>query len=474
MLNTNRRDFCRSLAAAPFLSAAAAAPKRPNIIVVLTDDQGYGDIACHGNPVIKTPNLDKLHGESVRFTNFHASPTCAPTRCAIQTGRHEFKSGITHTILERERMSLKSTTLAQVLKAGGYSTGIFGKWHLGDAEPYQPRQRGFDESFIHGCGGIGQSYPGTCADAPGNSYFNPVIRHNGTFVKTQGYCTDVFFQQGLRWMDERRKTGRPFFGMITPNAPHAPLHCPPEYERIYKDAGVDEKTAKYLGMVTNIDDNIGRLTASLKQWGIDRDTLLIFMTDNGGTGGVKIFNGGLRGSKNTVYQGGTRVPAFFRYPGVFQPASVDKLAAHLDIFPTLSEIAGAKIPAGLPLEGRSLTPLLKNPSADWKDRHLFTHIGRWQHGKAKDSKYAGCRVRNARYTMLRPNAAAPKWELYGLQNDPAEKQDVLASNTAVARDLEAAYDKWWDSILPCLENEDATPPAVAPYTELFNKQFGKG
>ena len=231
---TTRREFCAALGAAPL----GAAARRPNIVFILTDDQGYGDIAAHGNPVIKTPNLDRLHGESVRFTDFHNSPTCSPTRTALMTGRHEFKSGVTHTIFERERMSLKSTTIAQVLKGAGYTTGIFGKWHLGDAAEYQPGRRGFDEVFIHGCGGIGQSYAGTCSDAPGNRYFDPAILHNGVFERTRGYCTDVFFGQGLKWMDEKRKGQAPFFATITPNAPHAPLDCPPEYEALYSNAGL--------------------------------------------------------------------------------------------------------------------------------------------------------------------------------------------------------------------------------------------
>ena len=210
MKHASRREFCKVIAAAPAI-AAAQPVQRPNIVFVLTDDQGYGDIAAHGNPVIKTPNLDRLHGESVRFTDFHASPTCAPTRTALMTGRHEFKSGVTHTIFERERMSLKSTTIAQVLKAAGYSTGIFGKWHLGDAEPYQPQHRGFDETFVHGCGGIGQDYPGTCADAPGNTYFDPVIRHNGRFERTHGYCTDVFFSQALSWIEKLQRRAQTVF-----------------------------------------------------------------------------------------------------------------------------------------------------------------------------------------------------------------------------------------------------------------------
>src|SRR5438874_363568 len=221
----NRRSYLKMIGEGGALllrGNAALSGRRPNIVFVLTDDQGYGDIACLGNPYIKTPNMDRLHNESVRFTDFHVSPTCSPTRTAIMTGRHEFKSGVTHTIQERERMSLKATTIAQVLKSAGYATGIFGKWHLGDEPAYQPGRRGFDEVFIHGAGGIGQTFPGSCGDAPGNTYFDPAILHNGTFEKTQGFCTDVFFAQALRWIDEKRKGKEPFFVYLAPNAPHGP------------------------------------------------------------------------------------------------------------------------------------------------------------------------------------------------------------------------------------------------------------
>src|SRR5215510_2865733 len=173
---------------APFGGRACAEPsaslqaRRPNIIFVLTDDQGYGDLSCHGNPILKTPNLDRLFAEGVRFTDFHVSPTCSPTRSALMTGRHEFKNGVTHTILERERLTPKATTLAEVLGSAGYATGIFGKWHLGDEPDRWPSRRGFDEMFIHGCGGIGQTFPGSSGgDVPGNTYFDPVVLHNGRF-----------------------------------------------------------------------------------------------------------------------------------------------------------------------------------------------------------------------------------------------------------------------------------------------------
>jgi arylsulfatase A-like enzyme len=467
----NRREFLFSSAAAALQPAGA---RRPNIVLVLTDDQGYGDLGCHGNPHIKTPNIDRLSGQSVRLTDFHVSPTCSPSRTSIMTGRHEFKSGVTHTINERERMSLKSTTIAQVLKSAGYTTGIFGKWHMGDAPPYQPGRRGFDEVYIHGCGGIGQVYPGTCGDAPGNMYTNPTLMHNGVFEKTEGYCTDLFFRQGMKWIGEKRTANAPFFAYIATNAPHAPLQCPEKYEQMYAGANLPESVRKFYGMITNIDDNVGLLVSKLKEWDLDRDTVLIFMTDNGGTGGVKVYNAGMRGAKNTPYQGGTRVPSFWRWTGHFQPGGVDKLTCHRDYFATFAELAGAAIPKGLHLDGRSLMPLLKDHNAAWPDRYVFTHIGRWEKGKAAESKYAGCSVRTSRYNMVNSDRQGRRnWELYDIKADPREQKNIAAENAGVMQPMEAAYDKWWEEILPLLENENAVPPPVNPYKELYEKQFGR-
>lgn len=472
MQRVSRRNVLAALAASAVVTKAQAS-RRPNIVFVLTDDQGYGDIACLGNPVVKTPNLDRLHGESARFTDYHVSPTCAPTRSALMTGRHEFKSGVTHTIMERERMSLKSTTIAQVLKSAGYTTSIFGKWHLGDAEPYQPDHRGFDEVFIHGCGGIGQDYPGTCSDVPGNTYFSPTIRHNGVFERTEGYCTDVFFAQALQWIETKSQAEIPFFAYIPTNAPHLPLMCPEEYQRMYKGKGLPEETEKYFGMVTNIDDNVGKLMSRLTDWGLDQNTLLIFMTDNGGTSGVRVFNAGMRGSKGTPYQGGTRVPAFFRWGDKFKPGDRGQLTAHIDIFPTLAELAGAKVPETVKLDGRSLVPLLNNATVAWPDRVLFTHVGRWPTGKAADAKYLHCSMRTTRYSMVNPGPTK-KWELYDIPADPGEKTDIADQHPDVVRKLDAAYDQWWSEILPSLENENAVPPEVAPYKKLYWQQYGGG
>ena len=472
-----RRDFVR---AAGLAGAAVLLPRRagartggppsgrPNIVLVMTDDQGYGELACHGNLIIKTPHLDRLHAQSVRFTDFHVSPTCAPTRASLMTGRHEFRSGVTHTIYERERLSLGATTIAQVLKDAGYATGIFGKWHLGDEEPYQPERRGFDEVFIHGAGGIGQTYPGSCGDAPGNTYFDPAILHNGTFVKTTGFCTDVFFDRALDWIGSRSQKDGPFFAYISTNAPHSPYVCPEAYRKPYLDAGLAKPDAAYYGMITNIDDNVGRLLARLDEWKLSERTLLIFMTDNGHSRG-NLYNAGMRSMKGSPYQGGTRVPAFFRWPGRLGKAvDVDKLAAHIDLFPTLAEIGGAKIPESVELDGRSLMPLLLDPDADWPNRYLFVHKGRWARGKAAGSKYADCAVRNARFRLVN-NA-----ELYDIANDPGETKNVIDRHPDVVAKMRDAYDRWWDEVLPCMVNEDVFGPKVNPFKQRYWQQFGGG
>jgi arylsulfatase len=464
-----------ALAALALPGRAAELPRQPNVLFILTDDQGYGDLSCHGNPVLKTPNLDRLHKQAVRFTDFHVSPTCSPTRSALMTGRHEFKNGVTHTILERERLTLKATTLAQVLRDAGYTTGIFGKWHLGDEAEYQPDRRGFDETFIHGAGGIGQTYAGSCGDAPNNRYFDPAILHNGKFVKTKGYCTDLFFAQATKWL-ESVKGKKPFFCYLATNAPHAPLDVPPQWAKPYADK-VPADVAKFFGMIANIDHNVGALLEKLKEWKIERDTLVIFMNDNGGTAGVKTYNAGMRGSKVTPYLGGTRASSFWRWPAALKPADVDRLAAHVDVFPTLAELAGAKPSADVrrQVEGRSLVPLLKDPAAKWDDRILFTHVGRWPKGKAAEAKYHLCSVRNSRYHLVCPTAKAKgKWELYDVKVDGGEKKDVAADHTEVVEELSAAYDKWWDSLKPYLVNEDAVGPKVNPFKALYWKQFGGG
>lgn len=460
-----------------FPVAEADSSTRPNIVLILADDQGYGDLGCHGNPIIKTPNLDRLGNASVRLTDFHVSPTCAPTRAALMTGRHEFKSGVTHTIFERERLSPTARTLPELLKTHGYTTGIFGKWHLGDEADYQPDRRGFDEVFIHGAGGIGQTYSGSCGDAPGNKYFDPVIRHNGRFVKTDGYCTDVFFDQAIQWIDEVAKDS-PFFCYITPNAPHGPLICPPEYSQPY-EGQVPDDVAKFYGMITNIDDNIGRLTQHLADQGLSSETLVIFMTDNGTATGAKVYNAGMRAAKGSPYNGGTRVPGFWHWPDRLAPRDVAAFTCHWDIVPTIAEIIGAELDDDWQsqIEGRSFWTLLQDPTAPWPDRYFFTHVGRWPPEEDPKTdpnqyKYARCSVRWRNYTLVSTVPQGPaNWKLYDLTADPSEQTDLMASQADVASAMVAAYNQWWDETLPLLENERATGPAVNPYKTLYWEQY---
>ena len=452
------------------------AKRGPNVVFLLTDDQGYGDVSAHGNPVLKTPNLDRLHAEGVRFTDFHVSPTCSPTRSALLTGRHEFKNGVTHTILERERLTPDATTIAEVLKSAGYTTGIFGKWHLGDEDAYQPGRRGFDEVFIHGGGGIGQIFPGSCGDAPGNSYFDPAILHNGTFVKTKGYCTDLFYGRAIEWMDEQRKAGRPFFAYVPTNAPHGPLVVRPEDKALFEGKGLTDDEARFYGMIHNIDENVGRLLAKLDAWGIAEDTLVVFMNDNGGTVGVKRFNAGMRGSKVTPWLGGTRSSSFWRWPGTLKPSDRSALAAHVDFFPTVAEIAGIAIPdaARGQVEGRSLVPLLKDPAAAWPDRMLFTHVGRWPKGADPNgSKFKACAVRNTRWALVSEKGASePEWQLFDLASDPGQQTDVSEAHPEVVKELAAAFDRWWTECLPMMVNEQAHGPRINPFQDRYYKQFG--
>ncbi len=456
--------------------------KQPNIILIMTDDQGMGDLSCMGNKDLQTPNLDKLYSLSTRFTDFHVSPTCAPTRSALMSGRHEFKNGVTHTILERERMALSTVTLAQILQSAGYTTGIFGKWHLGDEEPYQPHNRGFDEVFIHGAGGIGQAYPGSCADAPPNSknrYFDPVIRHNKKFVKTKGFCTDVFFQEALGWIKEQKDKKGPFFAYITPNAPHGPMIAPEKYKKPFLDAGFNDQVAGRYGMIANIDDNIGLLMQKMAEWGLEENTLLIFMTDNGQAGGQntrlngmlhRLFHAGLRGGKGTVYEGGTRVPAFWRWKGVLPKGrDIDGLAAHIDLLPTLSEIAGTKLPKKMQkIDGRSLLPLLENPKVKWPDRYLFVHKGRWPRESDIDKfQYKNFAVRSERFRLINGK------ELYDIDADPGETKNVIDQHPEVAKKMLAAYDAWWKETRPLMVNEDVPLAKNRPFFVLYERQLVK-
>ncbi len=436
---------------------------RPNIILILTDDQGYGELSCHGNPILKTPNLDRLHAESTRFTNFQVSPTCAPSRASLLTGKHEFRSGVTHTIYGRERLSLESTTLAELLSQAGYRTGIFGKWHLGDKGGYLPDRRGFDEALIHLSGGLGQVLFGDRIENAITPYNNPTLYHNGKFIKERGYCTDIFFERAWEWIKARRSSS--FFAFISTNTPHAPMIVNEKYWKPYQEAGLKKNWAKYYGMIANIDENVGRLLDRLSSRGLDRNTLVIFMTDNGHAAGMGdpvsaghgldgtlrpggLYNAGMRGGKGQPWEGGTRAPCFMRLPGVFkQGVDIEGLAAHLDILPTLAELCGAAISEDMGVEGRSLLPLLKNPRADWPDRYLVIHVGRWGKGKAEESKCRNMAIRSRRFRFVNNE------ELHDMIRDPGETKNVIHEHPEVVADMRAFYDAWWEETLPLMVNE---------------------
>ncbi len=468
-----------SLLLALFCSLPVSAAQRPNVILVITDDQGYGPVGRHGHPWIRTPHLDALYDRSVRFTRFLVSPTCSPTRAAIMTGRHPLKNGVSHTILERERLTLEATILPQVLKTAGYTSGIFGKWHLGDEDPYQPHKRGFDEAFIHGAGGIGQAYNCSCADAPGNKYFDPVIRHNGSFVKTSGYCTDIFFTAALGWIKAVKDKDAPFFAYITTNAPHGPFIAPPSNTKRFTDLGFGGRQAGFYGMIENIDENMGRLQDKLEEWKLSENTILIFMSDNGMTGGgggrpgkdlakgYPFFNAGQKGLKGSVDEGGVRVPFFVRWDGRYAPRDISRVSAHIDILPTLAAVAGAKLPPNQ-VEGRSLLPLLLGQKIRIPDRYLFSQKARWPTGSEPNKhQWNNFAVRNDRYRLVGQ-------QLFDLLADPGQKTDVAARHPGVVKEMRSAYDKFWKEARPLMVNEQAPMSKTRPFHVWFKEQMEQG
>ncbi len=491
-MNCLSRIAARLMCIAFFLSPVAAlflfmvavagadslAGTRPNIILVMTDDQGMGDLSCLGNDVLKTPHLDRFYGLSTRFTEFHVSPTCAPTRSSIFSGRHEFRNGVTHTIKERERMALSTTTFPELLRKAGYETGIFGKWHLGDEDAYQPYNRGFSKTFIHGAGGIGQSYQGSCADFPPNrtdKYFDCVILDDDTIVQTKGFCTDVFFTAALGWTKEQLESGTPFFTYLTLNAPHGPMIAPQKYKQRFLDLGYDENTAGRYGMIENIDDNFGRLMDKLDHWEAWDNTLVIFMTDNGQAGRagkrngkpVSLFTAGFKTGKGSPYEGGTHVPAFWRWKGVLgEGVDINALTAHIDLYKTFCDLAGAEIPSNVQqIDGRTMLPLLEDAKADWPDRELFVHQGRWEKGSDPNlSKYKNCAVRTQRWRFVNNE------ELYDIPNDPYETTNVADQHPEVVARLRKAYDRWWQETLPLMVNEDAPYAPRQPQAVRYETQ----
>jgi len=431
------------------LPAAGAAREKPNVVLVMTDDQGYGDIGAHGNTMIRTPNLDRLYRQSVRFTDFHVDPTCSPTRSALMSGRYSTRTGVWHTIMGRSLMSPGEVTIAETFRAAGYRTGMFGKWHLGENYPLRPQDQGFDYVVCHGGGGVGQG-----PDWWGNDYFDDTYFRNGKPEKFQGYCTDIWFREAMKFIERNR--GRRFFTYLSTNAPHGPLNVSEKYSKPYVERGVEQNQAKFYGMIENIDENMGKLMDQLDRLELSENTILIFLTDNGTANGRVNqrrvqqgkwggFNAGMRGSKGSEYDGGHRVPLFIRWPAgkVTGGRDIDTLCAHIDVLPTLAELAGIERPSGPPLDGSSLAPLLRGDGGNWPDRTLFVHSQRIPHPQ----KWRKCAVMTERWRMVNGK------ELFDIQKDPGQKRDIAGEHPEVFQKLRKAYEGWWDSLSVVFDNE---------------------
>lgn len=413
--------------------------EHPNVILVMTDDQGYGDIAAHGNKIIKTPNLDKLHDQSIRLTNFHAGTTCAPSRSGLMSGMEGHRAGVWHTIGGCNLLREKYIAMPQVFKNNGYATAMFGKWHLGDAYPYLPGNRGFDETVVHGAGGIGQT-----PDYWDNDYFDDTYMHNGKAQKYKGYCTDVFFNEAIKYIEAKKD--EPFFVYLSTNAPHGPLNVPRKYYDMYKDeTQINEEQKAYYGMITNIDENIGILVNKLRELNLMENTILIFTTDNGTQNGYRVVNGkefgynaGMKGLKGSPYEGGHRVPFFICWENgmLNNGRDIDKLIMNYDILPTLIDLCSLQKPTQSKYDGRSIAPLLEQTNAEWPHRYAVVDKNKSQHPQ----KWKECSVMDGNWRLIRGK------ELYDLTTDPGQNNDISAQYPERVKAMRAYYEKWWNEI----------------------------
>ena len=418
------------LLASGLLGAAA-----PNIVFVITDDQGYGDLGYTGNPIIKTPEIDKLASESTGLSDYHVGPTCSPTRCSLLTGHWTNRTGVWHTIMGRSMLRENEVTIGQMFKDGGYETGMFGKWHLGDNFPYRPEDRGFTEVYRHGGGGVGQT-----PDVWDNAYFDGSYFHNGKIVPAKGFCTDVFFEQANAFITKCAEEKKPFFAYISLNAPHGPLHCPQKYLDMYK--GQPDNIAAFYGMITNIDDNVGKTRELVKSLGIEENTIFIFTTDNGTATGAKVYNAGMKGGKGSAYDGGHRVPLFIHWPagGLNNEHDVDTLTHMVDIVPTLLELTGVEKPKEVKFDGVSIVELLKpeNKNVEWPDRFVISDSQR-----VRDPiKWRESAVMSEQYRLINGK------ELYDIDADPGQKKNIAKELPEKVKTMRDFYDKWWAELEP--------------------------
>ena len=405
---------------------------KPNVIVLLTDDQGYGDLSCHGNPILKTPNLDRLYTESVRLDDFHVAPMCTPTRGQLLTGQDALRNGATFVCMGRSLLDPSLPTMADIFSDNGYRTGHFGKWHLGDNYPYRPQDRGFHETIHHPAWGITSA-----ADYFENDYFDAHFRRGAAIEPFEGYCTDVWFDETIKWIDRDKKA--PFFAYLATNAPHTPLWVPDRYRQPYLDH-VDYDVASFYGMIANIDENFGRLDAYLTESGLRDNTILIFMGDNGTATGEDVYNAGMRGKKRSLYDGGHRVPCFIRWPsgGLVGPRQIDEPTQCQDLLPTLVDLCGLESPEPADFDGVSLAQPLRN-EGEIGDRMLFVQYG---HGCEGDS---GATHRGDA-AVIWNNWRLVEDELFDLSRDPGQQTDRSGEFPQVRVAMRDEYDAWWDRV----------------------------
>ncbi len=420
------------LAVATLQAAFSQAADQPNVIIVITDDQGYGDFGFTGNPTIQTPHIDQLRNEGTLLNDFHVDPTCAPTRSALMTGRHSDRVGVWHTVQGRNMLRRREVTMADIFSDNGYATGLFGKWHLGDVYPYRPEDRGFQHVVYHQAGGVGQA-----PDYWGNDYFDDTYIVNGEPQRFEGFCTDVWFDEGIKFIQANKD--KPFFAYISLNAPHKPLYCPLEYSDPYEG---DPRVSypEFYGMVTNIDDNMAKLMEMLEAEGLAENTVLVFMTDNGTAGGLhngRGYDGGMRGMKNSEYDGGHRVPFILRWPAgqIEAGKSVERLTAHMDVLPTFIDLLGLEAPE-IDFDGRSLRELLYADGEDWPERSLVVESQR----VVDPIKWRKSAVMTDRWRLVNGE------ELYDIEADPKQANDVAEDYPEVLEYMRAEYDTFWNDV----------------------------
>ena len=414
------------------LITAVAAAEKPNVIVVLSDDQGYADFSCHGNPVLKTPNLDRLHSQSIRFTDFHVAPVCTPTRGQLLTGRDAMHNGAWSRESGREMIHVGNVTMADVFKANGYMTGHFGKWHLGDNYPFRPSDKGFDESVTFGGAAVHQAPDYWQNDNLDDFYRQP----DGSWKQYKGYCTDVWFDLSIDFMRRCNNEQKPFFVYLPTNAPHTPTYVEAKYSSRYEG-----RAAKFFGMIANLDENMGRLESFLIESGLADDTIVIFLTDNGGALGLRTFDAGLRGRKKDYFEGGHRAACFVRWPngGFGEPRDIDELSQVQDLLPTLVDLCALELERDTSpvFDGASLAGLMTGKQNQLADRKLVVQWSELDYPK-----------RGHAAVMWKKWRLVHDTHLYNVALDLGQTKNVADQHPEIVKAMQDHYAAWWETVEP--------------------------